>query len=195
MGNLFSALIAHVAHWVLLTRALVKEPLRAVRPELASDAHREDVAIVVELASREKDGCVPWSAIPERMRAALRSLVPKATSDKTGGPDLLTELRVPPSMLLFEPLPKARLGKVHADSWVEVVTSLVGGGKTARADVASTLARNANERAGRYWSALQRLLPPPTQRQRWWRLGRPRPSHQRAAGPQTCAGSRPPAQR
>ena len=154
MGNLFSALIAHVAHWVLLTRALVKEPLRAVRPELASDAHREDVAIVVELASREKDGCVPWSAIPERMRAALRSLVPKATSDKTGGPDLLTELRVPPSMLLFEPLPKARLGKVHADSWVEVVTSLVGGGKTARADVASTLARNANERAGRYWSAL-----------------------------------------
>jgi len=154
MGNLFSALVAHVAHWVMLTRALVDEPLRAVRPEMASSAHQKDVATVVALARREKDGCVPWATIPARMRAALRSMVPKAASDKVGGPDLLADLRVPPAMLLFEPLAKAKLGRVHPDSWVEVVTSLVGGGMTARADVAATLARNHDERSGRYYSAL-----------------------------------------
>jgi hypothetical protein len=138
MGNLMAALIAHVAHWVLLTRALVRRPLRAVRPAHTSKQHRADFTTVVEISKGETDGCVPWALVPPTMRAALMQLVPGGAGT---GSDRLSKLRVPPAMLAFEPLLVAPVG-LDGAAWVEVVSTLVGGGRTARVDVASTLRRN-----------------------------------------------------
>jgi len=154
MGNFMAALIAHVGHWVLLTRALVDHPLRAVLPEHTSSAHRADLAAVVEVASNEDDGCVPWPAIPLRMRCALRAMVPVCAGGGTGGSDLLASLRVPPAMLAFEPLPRSETGSVGRNDWVEVTTSLVGGDNTARGDVAATLALNRSASVARHYHAL-----------------------------------------
>ena len=154
MGNFMAALIAHVGHWVLLTRALVDHPLRAVLPEHTSSAHRADLAAVVEVASNEDDGCVPWPAIPLRMRCALRAMVPACAGGGTGGSDLLASLRVPPAMLAFEPLPRSETGSVGRNDWVEVTTSLVGGDNTARGDVAATLALNRSASVARHYHAL-----------------------------------------
>jgi hypothetical protein len=138
MGNLMAALIAHVAHWVLLTRALVRRPLRALRPGHTSVQHRADFATVVEISRGETDGCVPWTSVPLTMRTALMQLVP---GGEGAGSSRLSKLRVPPAMLACEPLLRTPVG-LEDGAWIEVVTSLVGGGRTARADVAATLRRN-----------------------------------------------------
>jgi hypothetical protein len=149
MGNWLSALIAHVCHWVILTRGLVRKSIRAVRPESTSSAHVADLRTVCELAMKETDGCVAWKAIPVRMREKCMAVLPNGTG---AGSERLDELRVPPVALMCEPV--SEVHGLDPTNWVEIHTRLLGGGRTARADVVSFQRQNVRARVPHGFLAL-----------------------------------------
>ena len=149
MGGWASALIAHSTHACILSRGLVFKPIRLILPAHASKTHREDLAFVVELAKKEKDGMVAWTQVPARMR---RSFVESLPNGKGTGSARLDDLRLPPCALAVEPATE-----VHGrdpKEYVVLRTEIMGGDHEARGDVLRNERDNRRGRVAHFFLAL-----------------------------------------